>query len=184
MPLPQGSGIIFRHYTLPTNTRRLLFARCRAIAQRLWLVLLLAGPEEIALAWKADGFHGRSSRKCRHARLIHTAPAHDVPELRKAERTNADLLFISPVFPTRSHPNGRTLGPLRFGLLRQQTPKVVIALGGINRRRANRLRGLGADGWAAIDALTCMVFLSRRNEGLRRMELPVATTTKQTTAHP
>ncbi|HEY9581228.1 MAG TPA: thiamine phosphate synthase [Rhizorhapis sp.] len=152
--LPQGSGIIFRHYTLPTNKRRLLFARVRAIAQRRRLVLLLAGPEEIALAWKADGFHGRSSRKCRHARLIHTAPAHDVPELRKAERTNADLLFISPVFPTRSHPNGRTLGPLRFGLLRQQTPKVVIALGGINRRRAKRLRGLGADGWAAIDALT------------------------------
>src|SRR3546814_12348679 len=86
--------------------------------------------------------------------LCRSAPAHDVPELRKAERTNADLLFISPVFPTRSHPNGRTLGPLRFGLLRQQTPKVVIALGGINRRRAKRLRGLGADGWAAIDALT------------------------------
>src|SRR3546814_6647693 len=86
-------------YTLPTNKRRLLFARVRAIAQRRRLVLLLAGPEEIALAWKADGFHGRSSRKCRHARLIHTAPAHDVPELRKAERTNADLLFISPVFP-------------------------------------------------------------------------------------
>src|SRR3546814_6215356 len=103
-----------------------------------------------------------------------------VPELRKAERTNADLLFISPVFPTRSHPNGRTLGPLRFGLLRQQTPKVVIALGGINRRRAKRLRGLGADGWAAIDALTCMVFLSRRNEGLRRMELLGAATQKRT----
>src|SRR3546814_15046830 len=71
----------------------------RAIAQRRRLVLLLAGPEEIALAWKADGFHGRSGRKRRHARLIHTAPAHDVPELRKAERTAADLLFISPVFP-------------------------------------------------------------------------------------
>src|SRR3546814_2784091 len=52
--LPQGSGIIFRHYTLPTNKRRLLFARVRAIAQRRRLVLLLAGPEEIALAWKAD----------------------------------------------------------------------------------------------------------------------------------
>src|SRR3546814_16658403 len=112
------------------QTCALPISRVRAIAQRRRLVLLLAGPEEIALAWKADGFHGRSSRKCRHARLIHTAPAHDVPELRKAERTNAALLFISPVFPTRSHPNGRTLVPMRFGLLRQQTPQVVIALVG------------------------------------------------------
>src|SRR3546814_18062212 len=106
------------------------------------------------MAWKAAGFHRRFSRKRRHSLLIHTAPAHDVPELRKAERTNAELLFISPVFPTRSPPNGRTLGPLRFGLLRQQTPKVVLALGGINRRRAKRLRGLCADGWAALDGLT------------------------------
>src|SRR3546814_5561138 len=36
--LPQGSGIIFRHYTLPTNKRRLLFARVRPIAQRRRLV--------------------------------------------------------------------------------------------------------------------------------------------------
>src|SRR3546814_16331328 len=102
--LPQGSGIIFRHYTLPTNKRRLLFARVRAIAQRRRLVLLLAGPEEIALAWKADGFHGRSSRKCRHARLIHTAPAHDLPELLQAERTTSDLPFIHPVLPTPPPP--------------------------------------------------------------------------------
>src|SRR3546814_3777634 len=105
--LPQGSGIIFRHYTLPTNERRPLFARARAIAQRRRLILLLAGPAEIALAWKADGFHGRFSRKRRHARLIHTAPAHDVPELRKAERTNADLIFILPVFPTRDRKSTR-----------------------------------------------------------------------------
>src|SRR3546814_3404918 len=75
--LPQGSGIIFRHYTLPTNERRPLFARARAIAQRRRLILLLAGPAEIALAWKADGFHGRFSRKRRHARLIHTARSEE-----------------------------------------------------------------------------------------------------------
>src|SRR3546814_3468511 len=52
--LPQGSGIIFRHSTLPTNKRRLLFARVRAIAQRPRPVLLLAAPAEIALAWRSE----------------------------------------------------------------------------------------------------------------------------------
>src|SRR3546814_12722559 len=92
-PRSTRTDTLFPYTTLvrSTNKRRLLFARVRAIAQRRRLVLLLAGPEEIALAWKADGFHGRSSRKCRHARLIHTAPAHDVPELRKADRKSTRL---------------------------------------------------------------------------------------------
>lgn len=75
-------------------------------------------------------------------------------EMRAAERAGVDLLFVSPIFPTRSHPAARTLGKVRFGLLSRQARKPVIALGGMTAHRANGLRSMGIYGWAAIDALT------------------------------
>ena len=69
-----------------------------------------------------------------------------------AERRGATLIFLAPVFPTRSHPEGRVLGPLRFAVLARQTRLPVIALGGMNAARAKRLGPAGIYGWAGIDA--------------------------------
>ena len=59
---------------------------------------------------------------------------------------------MSPIFATRSHPGNRTLGPVRFGLLARRSKASIVALGGMDGRRARRLRALGATGWAGIDA--------------------------------
>ncbi len=145
--LPQGAGIVFRHYEAPD--RRMLFERVRRVARRRGLVLVLAGPPDLAGRWGADGSHGRHRGRTGWTR---TAPAHDLKEMREAERAGAQFLFVSPVFATRSHPMSKPLGPVRFALLARQTRLPVIALGGMDRRRARRLAG--AYGWAAIDAWT------------------------------
>jgi thiamine-phosphate pyrophosphorylase len=145
--LPRGSGIIFRHYRLPHAERRALFARVRRVSRRRRLLLVLAGDGGLARAWRSDGRHGRSRRVTRSLR---TAPVHNLREIRAAERSGADLLFLSPVFPTRSHPNARMLGRVRFGLLARSTTLPVIALGGMDAKRARQVPG--AYGWAAIDA--------------------------------
>jgi thiamine-phosphate pyrophosphorylase len=147
--LPRGSGVIFRHYRTPD--RRMLFARVRAVARRRGLVLLLAGNPRDAVGWKADGAHGRSPHRRASRPLLRTAPAHGAREVASAR---AHAILLSPVFPTRSHPGARSLGPLRFGLLARRTGAPLIALGGMNSARFGRLRRLGAYGWAAIDALT------------------------------
>jgi thiamine-phosphate pyrophosphorylase len=145
--LPRGSGIVFRQYDAPD--RQDMFARVSRVARRRGLVLVLAGPPELARRWGAQGCHGRRGRG---SASIRTAPAHDLKEIREAERMSAQLLFVSPVFATRSHPSAKPLGPVRFALLARQTRLPVIALGGMDRRRA---RGIaGAYGWAAIDAWT------------------------------
>src|SRR4051812_18150733 len=96
--LPGGAGIIFRHYRTPPAERRALFDRVRGIARRRRLVLVLAGPVATAVAWQADGAHGR--RLHRGARpMLRTAPAHDASELLAARRSGADLVLLSPVFP-------------------------------------------------------------------------------------
>ena len=139
------AGIVFRHYSLPEADRRALFERVKRIARRRGLMLLLAGSASRARAWGADGSHGRG-----RGIGLRTAPAHHARDLRTAERAGAAALFLSPVFPTRSHPGAQPLGPDRFALLARRSRLPVIALGGMTARRARRLRG--AYGWAAIDA--------------------------------
>ena len=143
--LPRGSGIVFRHYGLPPAARKALFRRVEAVARRRRFLVLAAGAQTMG----TFGAHGRRPKQT--GRLL-SSPVHHLREIRAAERAGADLLFLSPVFSTRSHPGARVLGRLRFTLLARQTRLPVIALGGMNERRARGLRS--AYGWAAIDAWT------------------------------
>ena len=152
--MPRGSGIVFRHHATPGDARRRLYNALHALAWRRGLVLVVAGTARLALGWRADGFHGRSSSGAGDRRLIRTAPAHDLAQLRAAERGGADIIFVSPVFATRSHPGGRTLGRVRFAALVRHTKVKVIAMGGMDAKRAASLGATGAYGWAAIDALS------------------------------
>ena len=143
--LPAGAGVVFRHYGVERSARRALFDRVRGARDDL--LLLLAGPASDARAWGADGSHGRGPGEG-----LRSAPAHDLAEIRAAERAGADFLFLAPVFATRSHPDAASLGPEGFAALAAETDLPVIALGGMNAVRAKGLAG--AYGWAGIDAWT------------------------------
>jgi thiamine-phosphate pyrophosphorylase len=151
--LPRGSGIILRHHATPAAERKRLFGTLRRIADRRGLFLLLAGDPAAAGAWEADGYHGWHDQR-RSPAKIRSAPVHDMPQLRRAERQGADLVFISPLFATRSHPGKRPLGPVRFAALASRAHVPVIALGGVARRHARLIHMLGASGYGAIDSLT------------------------------
>lgn len=139
--LPKGSGVIFRHYELPPDQRRALFAKIARVAQRRRLILVVAGSDHL----------GRSPRHGHHRDAL-TAPVHSRREAIAASRSGAGLLFVSPIHATRSHPGASVLGPVRFGLLIRDLSIPVIALGGMNERRWRALRPLGVHGWAGIDA--------------------------------
>ena len=145
--LPRGGGIVFRQYSLALPERRLLFDALHRVALRRGLMLLLAGTAAQARAWGADGSHGRG-----RGTGFRSAPVHDLAEIRAAERAGANLLFLSPVFATRTHPEAVPLGPRRFSRLAHRTHLPVIALGGMSAERAQKMRALGAYGWAGIDA--------------------------------
>ena len=140
--LPRGAGVVFRHYSLPKSERRRLFERIRGIARRRRLVLVAAGGDPLP----GDGAHNRRGRGLR------TASAHNLCEVRRAERDGVHLIFLSPVFATASHPGGKALGPVRFGAIAGQAGVPVVALGGLDGRKARRLHALGAYGWAGVGA--------------------------------
>lgn len=145
--LPFRSGILFRHYSLAEAERHSLFLGIRAIARRRGHLLLVAGSRSLARGWGADGWHGNG-----RGGGLHSASVHDLAEMRAAERAGASILFVSPVYPTRSHPGSPTLGESGFARLIRRTELPVIALGGMNQHRARRIMALGAYGWAAVDA--------------------------------
>ena len=146
--LPAYSGVIFRHYGLPPDERRDLFQKIRRICRRRGHILLVAG--DICVG--GDGVHGRIAM--RHAG-VHSAPVHNLAEICEARRLGAQLMFLSPLYATRSHPGARPLGLMRFrALAKMAAPAKVIALGGMTGNRARMLTPHIACGWAAIDAFT------------------------------
>ena len=145
--LPRGAGFIFRHYHLPEADRRRRFCELARIARSRGLVAVLAGEPGQARKWKADGSYG-PPRRAPGFRLV---TVHSLREMARAHRSGAAAVVLSPVYPTRSHPGGRPLGPLRFRLMAMRAAVPVIALGGMNARRARALRW---PLWAAIDGLS------------------------------
>ncbi len=151
--LPVGSAVIFRHYELEPSERRALFARVRHICRQRGHLLLLAGDERTARSWHADGFHSRNGG--RQSRMIlRSAPVHNRRELSEALRAGADIILLSPIFSTASHPDTIGLGRTAFMALASQCGDMkVVALGGMTARKAATLDKRVVHGWAAIDAL-------------------------------
>ena len=138
--LPSGSGFVFRHYHLDPASRRERFDELAAIAHGRGHTVILSGDGD----WGADGCYGQRGIG------LYLATAHDGDELQEAVAEGADGIFLSPVFPTASHPGAQTLGPHGFSVLAQQSPVPVIALGGMTRERAE---AFGIIRWGAIDGL-------------------------------
>ncbi|SFP82782.1 thiamine-phosphate pyrophosphorylase [Sphingomonas rubra] len=137
--LPPGSGVVFRHHATPAAERRALFVRVRRIARARRLVLVAADPP------LPHARHGRVAGAT-------TWPAHDRREALAGVRAGAAVLFVSPVFATRSHPGAAGLGAARAARIGRGLGVPVVALGGMSERRWRRVRALGFAGWAAIDA--------------------------------
>jgi thiamine-phosphate pyrophosphorylase len=147
--LPRGSGLVFRHYHLDPAERRARFEALRRAAKRRRHAVFLSADARTARAWRADGAYGPAARLTRGPAMPRLVTVHSLRELRQAQRAAA--LVVSPVFATRSHPQARALGPLRFAALARLARVPAIALGGMTARRAAILRPAG---WAAIDGLS------------------------------
>jgi thiamine-phosphate pyrophosphorylase len=145
--LPRGAGIVFRHHATSRARRCTLFGQVARVARRKHLVLIRAGAERLGRG--EAGVHGNSPLA--HPGL-RTWPAHSRPQAIAGKRAGADMLFVSPVYPTRSHPGARALGPFGAARIGQGLGLKLIALGGMDSARFVRVRNLGFHGWAAIDA--------------------------------
>ncbi|HEV7821022.1 MAG TPA: thiamine phosphate synthase [Burkholderiales bacterium] len=108
---------------------------------------------------EADGIHLSSVRliTCRARpvgpdRLL-SAACHNREQLLHADRIGADLVTLSPVLPTASHPEATPLGWEGFAELVRAAQVPVYALGGMETQHLPRAKEAGAQGIAAIRGL-------------------------------
>ena len=143
--MPPRSAVVVRPYAMQIEGRAELIRAIRRAARAKRHLLLIAGGGSDA---GFDGRHGDGRR----AKGFLSLPVHGRRELAQANRLGADAVLISPVWPTRSHPDGNSLGTRGFAHLAARSSAKVIALGGVSARGFARLKIHGAAGWAAIDA--------------------------------
>jgi 8-oxo-dGTP diphosphatase len=129
--------------------------RCHARGARV----LLNGSVEQAEAIGCDGLHLSSTALYRHrqrplgrGRLL-AASCHSADDLLQAARLGADFALLSPVLPTRSHPDADPLGWAHFADLATHATLPVYALGGMQPALLQTAWEHGAQGIAGIRGL-------------------------------
>jgi thiamine-phosphate pyrophosphorylase len=155
-------AVIFRDYDAPDrpNLGQKLAQACRDRS----VSFLVAGDGALAEVLGADGLHMPEGRideiglwRERHPDWLITAAAHAAKALDAAHKAGADAALLSPVFPTKSHPETLSgdkapLGAENFARLSDKSPLAVYALGGITAENAALIKGKHTAGLAAISA--------------------------------
>ena len=147
--LPKHSGIVLRHYSLAQDVRATLARRIADLCHRRSLVLAVAGNQDLAAAVGADLVHNPPEPPLR---LPFSRSVHSVDEANAARSAGAALVFVSPVYPTRSHPGEKALGRPLARQIALAAGVPAIALGGMDALKFARLQRDGFYGWAGIDA--------------------------------
>lgn len=143
--LPAGTGVLLRHHHLPARERRVLLRKVQRLATARGLVLV-------------DEAAGQVAR------------VHDVRELSRARLAGVRLIFLSPLFETRSHPEWAPLPRMRAAALARLGGGRLLALGGMDEARFRRVRPLGFAGWGGIDGWDGQRSGSRHGSESREVE--------------
>ncbi len=153
--LPKNSAVIIREYDL-NSARRLDFAsKVSAIAKQKSLKVFVGKDVNLAKKIKADGVHfsdreGFSKLINLDKSFLVSYACHSEISVRKAQKTGCDLIFYSPIFPTKSHPDQKTIGSLGLRNLVAKTATPIYALGGIDENNLKILTNSNIAGIGGI----------------------------------
>jgi len=159
--LPQGSAVIVRHETREGKID--LIHKIKKLCAKHKVKLLISDDVSLALSLRLDGVHlsektlkktalcGRFIKP--KAQFFVTSACHSLKAIKWAEICMIDAVLISPVFATKSHPDGRTLGTWKFANLARKGSIKKYALGGITSKTISHLRKSKACGCAGIGEL-------------------------------
>lgn len=133
-----------------------LCAKAHALCQQYDARMLLSS------AWRnqpGDGMHLNSrqlyeykERPVAADRLL-AVSCHSLEDLAQAQKLAADFVVLSPVLPTKSHPDAEPLGWETFAEMVAQVNLPVYALGGMKPAYVEKARELGAQGVSGIRGL-------------------------------
>ena len=152
--LPPGSAVIFRDYADPK--RRARAHKMASLCRRYGLLFYVGADLSLAYETRADGLHAPSwmahHLTQKPASLKLSIACHNEQDFHAAARLQAESVFLSPVFATKSHPGSAYLEVDAFLRLAAKSPAPVLALGGVSLFNAGRLKNAKVVGFGAIGA--------------------------------
>jgi len=145
-------GVYLRGATTSLEPLSDMVKRCQASG----LKTLLRNDVGLVRAVGADGVHLSSGvaatmNERPDCELVSVA-CHNPSELDRAERLRADMVMLSPVNITTTHPHAVPLGWQTFSSWATGRPFSVYALGGVTEKELSVARESGGRGIAAISA--------------------------------
>lgn len=153
--LPEYSAVVVRSKS--PEKRDSLAPHISSVCRRHHVPMLVSyeQPPRILVS---DGIHipeaSRSNWSRRDFRRLRpsliTTSAHSLKAAQSARAWGADAIFLSPIAPTQSHPNGKSLGFWRGARIQNQIDIPAIALGGVDFKSVRRIFDLGFGGCAGI----------------------------------
>jgi len=132
--------------------------QARIVCEKYKATLLLNTTPEIFKQAQGHGLHlsGQMlhSTEVRPVGLekILSASCHTAVDIRQAQKINADIILLSPVNETTSHPGVKGIGWLAFAELISDIDIPVYSLGGMKQSDIPKAVKLGAQGVAAISS--------------------------------
>ena len=120
--LPRGGGILLLEPIAAADMRRL-----RQVARAKELTIIVERPDT-------------------------AARVHNLRELRAALLRRTPLILLSPLYPTRSHPDWAPIPHMRAAAFARLSGRKLVALGGMDGERYRKVARLGFSGWAGVSA--------------------------------
>ena len=134
---------------------------CLKLTRNAGATLIINDRVDVALTAGADGVHlGQDDLSVDEAReilgndKIIGVSTHSIAQFRAALETSADYIAVGPVYPTKTKENSAAVVGLNLVReARKLADRPLVAIGGINHRRAPKVIAAGADCVAVISAL-------------------------------
>lgn len=124
----------------------------QALCKQFDAILLLATSVTIFEQTNADGLHlnsqmlGEYVKRPISSQLLLSVSCHNLQEMKQAEQLGADILLVSPVKATASHPELEGIGWQQFSQMIKQVNSPVYALGGMKISDLEDAKQAGAQG--------------------------------------
>jgi 8-oxo-dGTP diphosphatase len=154
--LSEGNKVVqlkSKHIT-ETNEYLELARISESLCKQFNATLLLATSIDIFKQTHADGLHLNSQilfeyvkRPVSNNQLL-SVSCHNLEEMKQAEKLGADILLLSPVKATTSHPELAAIGWQQFKQMINQVKCPVYALGGMKVTDLDDAKEAGAQGVA------------------------------------
>lgn len=164
--LPKNSTIIIREYDLDEKSREEFARKIIALARPRKLKILVGKNFALARKIKADGVHFSDfgklpinflKKKSFPQKFIFSLACHNEKSVLQTVKSRPSMIFLTPIFPTTSHADTKTLGLRNLAKISFKTKNPdyflppIFALGGINLENIKSVRKLGISGFGAID---------------------------------